>query len=380
MAIALIPSLSGGGAERQVLLLHKHKVFDYIITLENYVDYDQVDAKKIIHLSNHTPDTNVIWRYLFIPIYIWRLFQVCKRLNQEIIVSFLFRADIVNVCSKWLIRRQHFMSIRNNPVMHYEGKRKIMRHLIKYVLFPLSSGIISNAQEINFILHQTLKFKSSKLHFIENAIDGTQIKKMMHSSNSREIILNSPSLLAMGRFAQQKGFIELMDVIKKVVADIPNLNAYIVGKGPLKKQLDQIIVDYDLQNNVTLMPFQSNPYVLMKQVDVFVLPSFYEGMPNILLEALACGCQIISTNCACGTKEILLENHHQFNTQSFKSRIAHVVPILGSPESIGKMAEKAIAVLTKNSLPFSKGDINQTVMKYEIQHVKKKWLKFFEDL
>jgi hypothetical protein len=57
-----------------------------------------------------------------------------------------------------------------------------------------------------------------------------------------------------------------------------------------------------------------------------------------------------------------------------------VVPILGSPESIGKMAEKAIAVLTKNSLPFSKGDINQTVMKYEIQHVKKKWLKFFEDL
>ena len=176
MAIALIPSLSGGGAERQVLLLHKHKVFDYIITPENYVDYDHVDAKKIIHLSNHTPDTNVILRYLFIPIYIWRLFRVCKRLNQAIVVSFLFRADIVNVCSKWLIRGKHFMSIRNNPVMHYEGKRKIMRHLIKYVLFPLSSGIISNAQEINFILHQRLKFKSSKLHFIENAIDHTQIK------------------------------------------------------------------------------------------------------------------------------------------------------------------------------------------------------------
>ena len=177
MAIALIPSLSGGGAERQVLLLHKHKVFDYIVTLENYADYDQINAKNIIHLSNHTPHTNVIWRYLFIPIYVWRLLKVCKRLNQRIIVSFLFRADIVNVCSRWLIRGRHFMSIRNNPVKHYEGKRKIMRHLIKYVLFPLSSGIISNAQEINFILHQRLKFKSSKLHFIENAMDYTQIKK-----------------------------------------------------------------------------------------------------------------------------------------------------------------------------------------------------------
>ena len=200
----------------------------------------------------------------------------------------------------------------------------------------------------------------------------------MCSTNSSEIVLKSPSLLAMGRFAQQKGFIELMAVIKKIVADVPNLNAYIVGKGPLKNQLEQIIINYDIQKNVTLVPFQSNPYALMKQVDIFVLPSFYEGMPNILLEALACGCQIISTNCACGTKEILLENHNQFDTQLFESSIAHVVPILDSPESIGKMAEKAIAVLTKNSPPFSKDNINQTVMKYEIQHVKKKWLRFFE--
>ena len=153
-------------------------------------------------------------------------------------------------------------------------------------------------------------------------------------------MLKSPSLLAMGRFAQQKGFIELMDVIKKVVADVPNLNAYIVGKGPLKNQLDQIIINYDLQNNVTLVPFQSNPYALMKQVDVLYCHPFMKACPIFYWKHWPVVAKSLVPISACGTKEILLENHNQFDTQLFESSIAHVVPILDSSKALVKWQKR----------------------------------------
>ena len=66
-----------------------------------------------------------------------------------------------------------------------------------------------------------------------------------------------------------------------------------------------MICDLNLENNIKLVGFVNNPYDYMKKSDIFVFPSLYEGLGNSILEALACGLPIISSDCECGPREIL---------------------------------------------------------------------------
>ena len=108
-----------------------------------------------------------------------------------------------------------------------------------------------------------------------------------------------------GRFTHQKDqmtFLRSLNLLKNEV----DFEASIIGKGFLKKKLQNYINKQNLQKFIKIYDFAENPYPLIKQSNLFVLTSRFEGLPNVLLESLVLKKFIISSNCHTGPKEILL--------------------------------------------------------------------------
>jgi glycosyltransferase involved in cell wall biosynthesis len=110
-------------------------------------------------------------------------------------------------------------------------------------------------------------------------------------------------LLAAGRLDREKGF----DLLIKALAlcDDPRLRLTLLGEGPLRGELERLAEESKVAWQVRFAGFQINPYPFYAQADAFVLSSRYEGLPNVVLEALACGTPVIATPASGGVKEIL---------------------------------------------------------------------------
>ena len=123
-------------------------------------------------------------------------------------------------------------------------------------------------------------------------------------SISEEVIYDSGkiNLLVAGRLNKVKGFDLLLDVLNKLDA---NYHLTILGQGSEEKTLKEIAVKLNIVEKLSFLGFQSNPYKYMKQADIFILSSRYEGFPNVLLEANICGTPVIAFNCPGGTAEII---------------------------------------------------------------------------
>jgi glycosyltransferase involved in cell wall biosynthesis len=113
-----------------------------------------------------------------------------------------------------------------------------------------------------------------------------------------------PVILGVGRLAEQKDFFTLIRAFALVRQHRP-ARLIIVGEGPDRPGLEALARELGVADDVSLPGFSTNPYAYMRQADVFVLSSLFEGLPAVLVEALAVGVPIVSTRCPHGPEEIL---------------------------------------------------------------------------
>ena len=107
---------------------------------------------------------------------------------------------------------------------------------------------------------------------------------------------NTFNFITMGRLSPEKNQLGLVEAFALFVEKHPNANLYFLGKGPMQAQLYDRIEELALQEKVFLKGHMSNPFSYVSQADVFVLPSFYEGQPMVLLETLTLGMKILASN------------------------------------------------------------------------------------
>jgi glycosyltransferase involved in cell wall biosynthesis len=113
-----------------------------------------------------------------------------------------------------------------------------------------------------------------------------------------------PVVLGVGRLQKAKGFPLLIESFAQV-ARTNECRLMILGEGVERAGLEQLVRKLGLERSVTLPGFVVNPLPYMRRARVFVLASEYEGMPNSLLQAIACGTAVVSTDCESGPREIL---------------------------------------------------------------------------
>lgn len=113
-----------------------------------------------------------------------------------------------------------------------------------------------------------------------------------------------PLAIAAGRLAPWKGFADLIQAMKLVTAR-RKARLIILGDGPLRQELQDLIAREGLQDYIRLLGYVENPLKYFARADVFVLSSHVEGLPNVLVEAMTCGCTPVATDCPTGPREVL---------------------------------------------------------------------------
>ena len=151
--------------------------------------------------------------------------------------------------------------------------------------------------------------ENKKIHTIYNPVFNDDILTLSNKNLSEEWLNNDSKrvIVAMGRVQEQKDFVLLLDGFKNLIKN----NYYLIILGKYKPnskyflKLNQIINDANMSKRIKFVGFQANPFKYLSRADLFVLTSKYEGMPSSIIQAMACGCNIVSVNCQSGPKEIL---------------------------------------------------------------------------
>lgn len=113
-----------------------------------------------------------------------------------------------------------------------------------------------------------------------------------------------PCLLAAGRLAEEKDYVTLLRAMQRIVTQ-RKIRLVILGEGPKRRELETLITELGLQEHVAMPGFVHNPFPDIAACDQFVLSSKWEGLPGVLVQALALGRNVVSTDCPHGPREIL---------------------------------------------------------------------------
>lgn len=138
-----------------------------------------------------------------------------------------------------------------------------------------------------------------------------------------------PLIISAGRLAPEKRFADMIEAMR-IVNDRRFARLVILGDGPLRGELQALIDRLGLTDRAELLGFQSNPMKYFRRSRLFILSSRVEGLPNVLVEAMACGCPVVSTNCPTGPREVLKDGE-----------FGELVPV-GSPLAMAEAILRAL--------------------------------------
>ncbi|MEZ5931160.1 MAG: glycosyltransferase [Alphaproteobacteria bacterium] len=197
-------------------------------------------------------------------------------------------------------------------------------------LYPLADGIVAISSQVADDLADLAKLERSRVVTIHNALlrpDGLDLPPAEHPWFGD----GPPVILGAGRLGRQKDFPTLLRAFALLRAR-RKARLMIIGEGEDRASLQHLAKSLGVGEDVLLPGFQENPFAFMKAVDLFVLSSTHEGFGNVLLEALAAGCPVVSTDCPAGPAEIL-----------DGGRFGRLVPV-GDP---GALAEAIVDMLDR---------------------------------
>jgi glycosyltransferase involved in cell wall biosynthesis len=153
----------------------------------------------------------------------------------------------------------------------------------------------------------------------------------------------TPVILGTGRLVPQKDFATLIRAFQLVRAQRP-AKLLILGEGEKRPQLEAMVNDLGLQEDVALPGFDKNPFKYMARCTLFVQTPIHEGLGNVLIQAMACGAPVISTDCPCGPSEIIAEpgvDGILVRIGDVKALAEKMLYLLDNPTIRQKMGEKA---------------------------------------
>jgi glycosyltransferase involved in cell wall biosynthesis len=177
----------------------------------------------------------------------------------------------------------------HGPGIFFEPYTWRLDEKLKRALFVSNISHFCRSQAMIFCPPQ----KWDRLHIIHCGVDTSLFKPATHTTQGTR-------LLTVGRMASVKGIPILLDAIKSLLPKHPNLTLTVVGDGPERKDFEQHANNLGIQSNVHFLGYQSQSQVRdhLNNTDVFVLPSFAEGVPVVLMEAMAAGVPVVTTRIA----------------------------------------------------------------------------------
>lgn len=313
MKIALIvTNLVGGGAEKVMIKLaaglagRAHEI--HLILLEHLMEHappPQVAVHALTGANRRLPK-GVLGKWAAA----WRLRRLLRRLAGQrpfdLVVSTLPFADEVAVRARL---PRHWCRIADTLSTEIARLRrsspgKAARRLRRYHKLYDHHRLIAVSDGVADDLRGPLGIRGARIERIYNPFDLTVIRARATESVT---LPRRPYVIHIGRFSRQKRHDVLLDAWARL--DVPHRLVLLVAPDP---QLLEMIANRGLDQRVIVAGFQSNPYPWIAAADLLVLSSDHEGLPNVIIEALALGTPVVSTDCPAGPREILGEQFTDF--------------------------------------------------------------------
>lgn len=214
-------------------------------------------------------------------------------------------------------------------------ERQIFPPLIR-LTYPQADQVLAVSRGVAEGVATIMKISPNAIDIFPNGIDIQHIREQAREDVDHPWLNGDqiPVISAAGRLVSQKGYVDLLHGFALLAERIP-ARLIILGEGPLRKELETLKEKLNIGNMVDLLGFQSNPFAFMSRADLFVLSSLYEGFGIVLLEAMACGTPVISTDCQSGPREVLAGGE------------AGLLVSVGNPR---ELADSMLRVLTDSSL------------------------------
>ncbi len=320
--LIFINTLQIGGAERVVSLLLNHLKDDFEIHLALYskiLDYSISPEIKILDLQQPLFQNKII-RFLKLPQISLKVYRYCKKNNINNSVAFLYRPCYINAIMKSFCgyRGHVIMCEGTHQTTMQESHSAIYRMFSKFMVmysYKRADLILANSYAIQTDLIENFKIKTP-VRVIYNPVDLQFIKS--YAAVQPDFVFEKDifHFITVGNLRKEKNQLLLIQAFF-ILKNLP-CKLLIVGAGVMEEELKQKVKDLGLMNKIIFLGFNNNPFKFVSRSNCFVLSSDVEGFPNVLIEALACGRPVISTDCSSGPRELLAPatdlHHRAINT------------------------------------------------------------------
>jgi glycosyltransferase involved in cell wall biosynthesis len=304
-------SMHKGGAERVISLLLKElekerSIKVYFMMMEDGIEYDLPKFITPIVLSNSKKSG--IQKLLELPFVALKLKKYIKENDIDTVMSFLYRSNYINILAK-IFGSSHksIINIRSTTSRYKnEGLLGKVNLFLINSLFDKANLIISNSKGVDEDLKSLMSI-TTNTKVIYNPVDIEYInsKKDICEDIDFEFKENKKHIISVGRLIPLKRNIDLIKAFFELQKNDDNLELIFLGDGILKEELISECIKLEIKEKVHFFGNVKNPFYYLKKSDLFVLNSEIEGFPNVLVEAMACGLPVISSDCKSGPREIL---------------------------------------------------------------------------
>lgn len=322
--LCLIDGLGSGGAQRQLVglaSLLKEKGYDV-----TFVWYHEADFFKS-YLEEH----NVKYKQILasnLLIKMLKLTFTIKKINPDVIIAYMNRPSRVACCMKILGLRCKVIVSERNLTQSIDCKEKI-----KFFWYRWADYIVSNSQAQTDVINKHFKNLRGKTKTIRNFVDSNYFIPSHNQKQKSE----KKNFLVVGRIAKQKNIIGFMHAVRKTLDAGACINVDWYGRvatnhEEYNDEVKRVYSNLKLQDNIHFHQHTQNVLEKYQECDVFCLPSFREGFPNVICEAMSCGKPILCSNIADNASLV----HDGVNGKLF------------DPSSVDDISEKLISFCRKS--------------------------------
>lgn len=184
-------------------------------------------------------------------------------------------------------------------------RAKFVPPLMKW-LYPRANAVAGVSAGVARDLEDYLGLKKESVKVLNNPVVNKDLIAQSKETLEHDWLINEspPVFLAVGRLNQQKDFSNLLHAFAEVRKQ-RDARLIILGEGEERQKLETLADSLEIRKYISMPGFVGNPYAYMKKSSCFVLSSRQEGLPTVLIEAMACGCPVVATDCPSGPDEIL---------------------------------------------------------------------------
>lgn len=342
----LIKNLNAGGAERATVSLanyfSEHGVDTEIITLQDADSFYEL-SDKVSHVRLGLDEIELELSFKRISGALKRMLSIrtqIKKRHLDVLIGMSFSMTWYTVFATIFTKTKSVGTERNNP---YRYKASKLNTFLRKFFYRFCNGYIFQTKKAS-------QFFNDKLRPNDIVIPNALFNELVYTLDPPEE--REKIICAVGRLDPQKRFDVLIDAFALIKDKIPEYKLIIFGEGDLRNELERKVESLSLNDRIFLPGTNPEAVRIVNRSSVFVLSSDLEGMPNVLIEAMAMGVPCVSTRCEMGPEELIENgvNGILVETGNSKQIAAAILGILNDSQLSQKLSENARKLIKTHSI------------------------------